>query len=88
MDFPCDQCGICCRAAGSIEELKHFDRGDGACINLDDDNSCKIYDDRPEICNTRAVYHKEYSKYWTWEEYCAFGEKVCNQLKEQFGEPS
>lgn len=27
-----------------------LDRGDGACINLTEDNLCSIYEDRPDFC--------------------------------------
>jgi Fe-S-cluster containining protein len=30
-------------------------REDGACIYLNDDNTCKVYKNRPEICNVRKM---------------------------------
>lgn len=27
-----------------------LDRGDGICKNLAEDNTCRIYDDRPDYC--------------------------------------
>ncbi len=55
MKFPCSGCGACCRRIGWMpeEELeKHGLVADatGACINLLPDNSCEIYEDRPDIC--------------------------------------
>ena len=33
------------------------DRGDGACINLNDLNLCNIYDARPEFCSITDMYY-------------------------------
>jgi uncharacterized protein len=46
--FLCSQCGACCREAANLGLMP--DRGDGACINLQQDNSCAIYETRPDIC--------------------------------------
>ena len=53
--FPCSGCGACCRRvyAFSKEELGEWGlstKKDGSCINLLDDNSCAIYETRPDIC--------------------------------------
>ena len=54
--FDCKQCGACCKIAGMIglirdkEGNKVGQREDGACIHLDENNMCKIYEDRPDIC--------------------------------------
>lgn len=60
--FPCTSCGACCRRLnlfpkGFIEShgLEADDKGH--CVNLNDDNTCRIYEDRPEIC---IVNHKKY----------------------------
>tara|TARA_B110000483_G_scaffold62160_1_gene77337 strand:+ start:426 stop:689 length:264 start_codon:yes stop_codon:yes gene_type:complete len=34
------------------------DRGDGGCINLDDDMSCKIYETRPLICRVDEMFDR------------------------------
>ena len=54
--FLCSGCGACCLMAGATGLLP--DRGDGACIHLDKDMSCKIYENRPEICRVDELYHK------------------------------
>lgn len=53
--FPCSGCGACCRRIGwmDAEDLEtHGLKADesGACTNLLPDNSCSIYDTRPDIC--------------------------------------
>ena len=45
----CTQCGVCCLELGARGVMP--DRGDGACVNLGEDNrTCMIYDNRPEKC--------------------------------------
>lgn len=34
----------------ALPELRSYDRGDGACVHLTDDNLCSIYDQRPSVC--------------------------------------
>ena len=65
----CDKCGLCCKFCDKLPELNKFDRGDGVCIHLKEDNTCAIYEDRPEICNTKKTYIKGYSKLFSEKEY-------------------
>lgn len=78
--FNCWKCGACCKFCDKVEELKHFDRGDGVCVNLLPDNSCSIYETRPEICNTNRMYEKLYKPVITWDQYLTYSEKVCKML--------
>lgn len=48
MAWECNKCGACCKLAGFI--VKNLNRGDGVCKMLLDDNTCSIYETRPEIC--------------------------------------
>lgn len=62
--FPCSGCGACCRRVGWMptEELsKHGLRADesGACTHLLPDNSCEIYETRPDICRVDVQAQKE-----------------------------
>ena len=56
--FACNRCGACCRMVGSVQELAHLDRGDGACVHLlgtaGDEHECAIYDERPTLCRVDA----------------------------------
>ena len=56
MSFKCDQCGICCRNIGEIEELSNFHNGDGICKYLLPNNLCSIYSERPIWCNVDLYY--------------------------------
>jgi len=82
-EFNCWQCGACCRFCHMVPELKQFDRGDGTCIHLQEDNSCGIYEDRPDVCNTQTMWKKHYSQGMTWNQYVKYGEEVCKSLDVQ-----
>lgn len=56
--FDCDCCGLCCRNIGGIPQLSQFDRGDGVCCHLSDENLCKIYESRPEVCSVDRMYSR------------------------------
>lgn len=81
--FNCWNCSACCRLCDKLEELKHFDRGDGVCVNLKEDNTCAIYETRPEICNTKRMYDKMYKEILTWEEYVEVSEIACKFLESE-----
>ena len=63
MNFPCTGCGSCCKRISNA--VSHYNIKDkknplyfpytwdenGVCENLTDDNKCKVYHDRPIICN-------------------------------------
>jgi Fe-S-cluster containining protein len=84
MTFKCDCCGLCCRSLKKVPALANFDRGDGVCIHLRDDNLCSIYEHRPEICNVDLMYVKFYSSIYTKEEYYKLNEKQCEKIKSWF----
>lgn len=81
MTFDCDCCGLCCRSLKKVPALAGFDRGDGVCIHLRDDNLCSIYDHRPEICNVELMYERYFSKKYSLDEFYAMNKKVCDILK-------
>ena len=54
--FQCSKCGACCKRAGLVGLMP--DRGDGACFYLQEDNTCGIYETRPEICRVDAMFDK------------------------------
>lgn len=80
--FPCTQCGKCCRVVGLSEELKHFDRGDGACKHLEEgSHHCLIYQNRPEICNVQQMYNKHYADQYNWDDFVAVNMEACKQIQ-------
>lgn len=63
MSFPCSGCGACCRRIGWMDEQELAKHGlvadaTGACVNLLPDNSCEIYEDRPDICRVNVQAKK------------------------------
>lgn len=87
MSFKCNCCGLCCRSLKKVPDLRLFDRGDGVCIHLREDNLCSIYEHRPEICNVDLMYERYFSKLYSREEYDRLNTKQCavlNSSKNKF----
>ena len=85
MSFPCSMCGLCCQNIGHIESFKEYDRGDGICKYFDfDNNGCKIYENRPDICNIDRMYSKYfYKEYKTLSDFYIANANSCNFLQEK-----
>jgi hypothetical protein len=89
MILPCTSCGSCCRRIKNA--VSHFYTEDnkdplyfpytwdenGVCENLTEDNKCKVYENRPLLCNIDkfATYFKINKKSFIKENIDA-----CNQL--------
>jgi uncharacterized protein len=82
ISFPCTSCGACCRTIKHIEFLKEYDRGDGCCKYLSDENRCTIYDDRPLLCNIERAYEHIFAANMTLKEYYLLNARSCNELQE------
>ena len=78
--YDCKQCGNCCRHVDIFAEMKNFDRGDGVCKFLTEKNLCKIYEERPPLCNGKFVYEKFFPNL-TVEEFHKIIEKICRELR-------
>ena len=52
---------------------------DGACIHLQKDNLCAIYDTRPEVCRINVMMEKSGSDP---DEYFNETKSMCNKLQE------
>lgn len=82
LNFPCDSCGLCCRKVGLVKELKHLDRGDGACIHLEEKtHRCRVYENRPLLCNIRRSFQEIYSDTYSWNEFVRLNTQGCETLK-------
>ena len=85
--FPCTSCGLCCRHIGHIKQLVDYDRGDGVCKHFDENQTtCKIYEDRPLVCQVDEMYEKAYRH--QFKNKLAFykaNAEVCNALQKQYG---
>lgn len=83
--FPCTACGLCCQNISSIKELSHFDLGNGICKYLNRmDNTCNIYETRPDICCIDKMFELKYKEHFTQENFYIENAKVCNSLQEQY----
>jgi len=81
--FPCTGCGVCCRHIESAIELKEYDLGNGTCKYLNViDNSCEIYEERPDICRVDKMFDTEYHKHFSRKEFYVKNAEVCNYLQD------
>lgn len=81
MAFSCDKCGLCCKHVGNFRFMQGFDRGDGTCKYLTEENTCEIYDSRPPICNTELMYERVYSRFMTRDAFDEMNTSACITLK-------
>ena len=69
-DFPCTQCGQCCRNVNSIlsnsesfptvikdliDRFPYDINPDGSCSKLNEDGLCSVYENRPIMCNIKLM---------------------------------
>ncbi|MCL7749213.1 YkgJ family cysteine cluster protein [Halalkalibacter alkaliphilus] len=78
--FPCDSCGLCCTNIQMIEELQEFNRGDGTCKHLVN-NQCDIYESRPLVCRIDDMYMRFYQHTYSKEEFYLANIEVCKELQ-------
>lgn len=81
--FECDRCGACCRHLNLFgSAYVWLDRGDGVCRNFDlETNLCKIYENRPLICNIKEGYKRFFSSI-SYDQYIAMTLEGCAKLKQ------
>jgi Fe-S-cluster containining protein len=84
-EFPCTKCGACCKLVpDSALQFFQLPRAkNGGCGHLNDDNSCAIYDTRPDICNVQKSWKQIHSKYITWDEYIELSLNACKVLEKE-----
>ena len=63
--------------------MKAFDRGDGVCKYLNENNLCSIYETRPTICNVDELYEKFYRDKISREGWYRLQYEGCRKLKEE-----
>lgn len=62
MKFNCSSCGACCKRIGLLKdkfkELNFpYDVNEkGWCTMLDENNKCKVYENRPVICSVEKTF--------------------------------
>lgn len=86
MDFPCLICGLCCEKAVMVPQLQPYIGKDGFCKNYDKvTKKCHIYQNRPEICNTRQMYEKYFRSTMSESEFIVKNLEVCYALNMEKG---
>ena len=83
--FLCSGCGARCFMA--VTKGLMPDRGDGGCINLDDDLSCKIYEDRPLLCKVDGMFErmKKHKPKLDQKKWNKWNTKMCHDLIDEQG---
>lgn len=87
MDFNCSGCGACCKRIGLVQDkFKELNfpyqvNEKGWCEMLDENNKCKVYDNRPDICNIEkmSVKLKDVLK-MTQREFYKKNTELCNSM--------
>lgn len=84
--FFCERCGLCCM---HIDECSHdggLDRGDGVCKHFSENTHlCKIYSERPIVCNVDKFYDEYLASKFSRKEFYAVNYESCKMLKERYG---
>jgi Fe-S-cluster containining protein len=91
MSFPCTSCGACCRHIDRAESIINtkpeysfpykWDES-GKCEMFGDDGKCKVYDNRPTICNIDKL--SEISK-MSKKKFYAINIEGCHDLMKEDG---
>jgi uncharacterized protein len=81
-EFPCTQCGLCCKNVFVAQETRYLDRGDGVCRHYSEaSKQCSIYSERPDICRVDKQYQLHYSSKYAWYDFVAINLRICHQLQ-------
>lgn len=84
--FECTKCGACCRNVTNIPGLGEMALDDGRCRNLQDDNSCSIYETRPLLCRVDDS-HRIVAHIMSPEDWQSMNYKACTVLQEKYCQP-
>ncbi len=86
-NFPCNECGACCKSLKGIESFSELDRGDGVCKHFNDlTKRCSIYNERPLLCNIDKAYVTLFADQMSKEQYYEINIRSCNELQEKQGQ--
>jgi Fe-S-cluster containining protein len=53
----------------------------GRCENLGEDNKCKIYATRPDVCDIKKIFEKHYKYLINRKDFYDLSEKACLKLQ-------
>lgn len=79
--FECNLCGLCCKNLNLSSLYQNMHNGNGICFNYDENSKlCKIYEQRPLICNVEDGY-KFFKENLSKKEYYDLNYQFCEKLK-------
>lgn len=85
MEFNCSGCGACCKRIGLLKDkfkelnFPYSVNDKGWCEMLDENNNCKVYNTRPDICNMKTMYEKYFTKLgYTEKKTYKLNAEMCN----------
>jgi Fe-S-cluster containining protein len=58
MSFPCTKCGACCKNISGFGLPTKPETTE--CLYLGENNECKVYDTRPDVCRIDDIYNKSF----------------------------
>lgn len=64
-----------------LSEFPYSYNESGRCENLTENNMCKIYEKRPDICNLQKVHEKYYASIMNKEDFLKANENSCLELQ-------
>lgn len=86
IDIGCNQCGACCRnIPEQMFDLFDLPRTDkkGVCGHLKEDNTCAIFENRPNICRSDRIYEDYFKKEGMSEkQFIQNSQQACDTLRE------
>ena len=72
----------CCKHLDLVPLMRDYDRGDGVCIHLNNNNLCSIYKSRPNICNGKYIYENDYS-HMSVDEFHIMVSQWCEEVRKR-----
>lgn len=67
-----------------IANFPHEFDANGVCSKLNkEDNTCSVYEDRPDICNVETTYNNYYAGKVSKDKFFNDNENICKQLIER-----
>jgi Fe-S-cluster containining protein len=61
-----------------------YDEG-GRCQMLNDDHTCSVYENRPDVCNVETMWRKYHSEHISKQNYFLSAAMLCNSMMENAG---
>lgn len=73
----------CCKQVFRSELTAYLDKGNGSCKYLSSDNTCSIYEERPDICRVDLQYKVFFSSKMTLNQFIQVNVDACKNLQRE-----